>query len=66
MKGWRAGGGVFRLTLIGSFDLRLAVALTFYWKLQGRFVAAEVGYAHALDAAATDAPLCARALWGRA
>ncbi|MFI4978157.1 MAG: LuxR C-terminal-related transcriptional regulator [Solirubrobacterales bacterium] len=46
--------------------LRLAVALTFYWKLQGRFVAAESGYAHALDAAASDAPLRARALWGRA
>jgi predicted ATPase/class 3 adenylate cyclase/DNA-binding NarL/FixJ family response regulator len=46
--------------------LRLAVALTFYWKLQGRFVAAETGYAHALDAAASDAPLRARALWGRA
>ena len=46
--------------------LRLAVALTFYWKLQGRFVAAETGYAHALDAAGTDAPLRARALWGRA
>ncbi|MGC2375116.1 MAG: LuxR C-terminal-related transcriptional regulator [Solirubrobacteraceae bacterium] len=46
--------------------LRLAVALTFYWKLQGRFAAAETGYAHALDAAASDAPLRARALWGRA
>jgi predicted ATPase/DNA-binding CsgD family transcriptional regulator len=46
--------------------LRLAVALTFYWKLQGRFVAAEAGYGHALDAAGTDAPLRARALWGRA
>jgi predicted ATPase/class 3 adenylate cyclase/DNA-binding CsgD family transcriptional regulator len=46
--------------------LRLAVALTFYWKLQGRFLAAETGYAHALDAAAPDAPLRARALWGRA
>jgi predicted ATPase/class 3 adenylate cyclase/DNA-binding NarL/FixJ family response regulator len=46
--------------------LRLAVALTFYWKLQGRFVAAETGYAHALDAAGTDAALRARALWGRA
>ena len=46
--------------------LRLAVALTFYWKLQGRFAAAEAGYAHALDAAPPDAPLRARALWGRA
>ncbi len=46
--------------------LRLAVALTFYWKLQGRFLAAEIGYAHALDAAASDTPLRARALWGRA
>jgi predicted ATPase/class 3 adenylate cyclase/DNA-binding CsgD family transcriptional regulator len=46
--------------------LRLAVALTFYWKPRGRFVAAEAGYAHALDAAASDAPLRARALWGRA
>jgi predicted ATPase/class 3 adenylate cyclase/DNA-binding NarL/FixJ family response regulator len=46
--------------------LRLAVALTFYWKLQGRFVAAETGYARALDAAAPDAPLRARALWARA
>jgi predicted ATPase/class 3 adenylate cyclase/DNA-binding CsgD family transcriptional regulator len=46
--------------------LRLAVALTFYWKLRGRFLAAETGYAHALDAAAPDAPLRARALWGRA
>jgi predicted ATPase/class 3 adenylate cyclase/DNA-binding CsgD family transcriptional regulator len=46
--------------------LRLAVALTFYWKLRGRFVAAETGYAHALDAAAPDDPLRARALWGRA
>jgi predicted ATPase/class 3 adenylate cyclase/DNA-binding CsgD family transcriptional regulator len=46
--------------------LRLAVALTFYWKLQGRFLAAETGYAHALDAADGDAPLRARALWGRA
>ena len=46
--------------------LRLAVALTFYWKLRGRFVAAEAGYAHALDAASSDAPLGARALWGRA
>jgi DNA-binding CsgD family transcriptional regulator len=46
--------------------LRLAVALTFYWKLQGRFVAAETGYAHALDAADPGAPLRARTLWGRA
>ncbi len=46
--------------------LRLAVALTFYWKLRGRFVAAETGYAHALDAASSDAPLRARALWARA
>ncbi len=46
--------------------LALAVALTFYWKLRGRFAAAERGYALALDAAAPDAPLRARALWGRA
>lgn len=46
--------------------LRLAVALTFYWKLGGRFAAAESGYAQALDAAPADAPLRARALWGRA
>jgi predicted ATPase/class 3 adenylate cyclase/DNA-binding CsgD family transcriptional regulator len=46
--------------------LRLAVALTFYWKLRGLFAAAESGYAQALDAAPADAPLCARALWGRA
>ena len=46
--------------------LRLAVALTFYWKLRGRFAAAESGYAQALDAAPADAPLRARALWGRA
>jgi predicted ATPase/class 3 adenylate cyclase/DNA-binding CsgD family transcriptional regulator len=46
--------------------LALAVALTFYWKLRGRFVAAESGYTHALDCAAPDAPLRARALWGRA
>jgi predicted ATPase/class 3 adenylate cyclase/DNA-binding CsgD family transcriptional regulator len=46
--------------------LQLAVALTLYWKLRGRFVAAETGYAHALDAASSDAPLRARALWGRA
>ena len=46
--------------------LRLAVALTFYWKLGGRFAAAESGYGQALDAASADAPLRARALWGRA
>jgi len=46
--------------------LRLAVALTFYWKLGGRFAAAESGYAQALGAAPADAPLRARALWGRA
>jgi DNA-binding CsgD family transcriptional regulator len=46
--------------------LRLAVALTFYWKLRGLFAAAESGYAQALDAAPADAPLRARALWGRA
>jgi predicted ATPase/class 3 adenylate cyclase len=46
--------------------LRLAVSLTFYWKLGGRFAAAESGYAQALDAAPADAPLRARALWGRA
>jgi predicted ATPase/class 3 adenylate cyclase/DNA-binding CsgD family transcriptional regulator len=46
--------------------LTLAVALTFYWKLQGRFVTAETGYTHALDGAAPDAPLRARVLWGRA
>jgi predicted ATPase/class 3 adenylate cyclase/DNA-binding NarL/FixJ family response regulator len=46
--------------------LQLAVALTLYWKLRGRFVAAETGYAHALDAASSAAPLRARALWGRA
>ncbi|HEY6550995.1 MAG TPA: LuxR C-terminal-related transcriptional regulator, partial [Solirubrobacterales bacterium] len=46
--------------------LRLAVALTFYWKLRGLFAAAESGYAQALEAAAPDAPLRARALWGRA
>ncbi len=46
--------------------LRLAVALTFYWKLRGRFAAAESGYGQALDAAPADASLRARALWGRA
>jgi predicted ATPase/class 3 adenylate cyclase/DNA-binding CsgD family transcriptional regulator len=46
--------------------LRLAVALTFYWKLRGLFAAAEGGYARALEAAPPDAPLRARALWGRA
>ncbi len=46
--------------------LRLAVALTFYWKLRGLFAAAESGYAQALDAAPADAPLRARVLWGRA
>ncbi len=46
--------------------LALAVTLTFYWKLRGRFVAAESGYTQALEGAARDAPLRARALWARA
>jgi predicted ATPase/class 3 adenylate cyclase len=47
--------------------LRLCVALTLWWKLRGRFAAAELAYGRALDAAdpAPSSPR-AQALWGRA
>ena len=46
--------------------LRLCVALTFWWKLRGRFAAAELAYGRALDARdAAQSALRARALWGR-
>src|SRR5207253_1118031 len=47
--------------------LRLCVALTAWWKLRGRFAAAELAYARALDAADTKpSSVRARALWARA
>ena len=46
--------------------LRMCVALTFWWKLRGRFAAAELAYARGLDAAdPAPSALRARALWGR-
>jgi DNA-binding CsgD family transcriptional regulator/tetratricopeptide (TPR) repeat protein len=47
--------------------LRLCVALTLWWKLRGSFVAAELAYARALDAADPEpSSLRARVLCGRA
>ena len=47
--------------------LRLAVALTFWWRVRGRFAEAEAGYARALAAGiAAPTALCARALAARA
>ena len=50
----------------GDLALRLCVALTFWWKLRGRFQPAERGFARALEAA-DHAPseLRARGLFGR-
>jgi predicted ATPase/class 3 adenylate cyclase/DNA-binding CsgD family transcriptional regulator len=51
----------------GEQALRLAVALTTWWFVRGRYAEADAGYAQAL-AAGADAPtrLRARAFWGRA
>ncbi len=47
--------------------LRLAAALTFWWRDRGRFAEAEAGYSHALAVgAAGPAALRARVHWGRA
>jgi predicted ATPase/class 3 adenylate cyclase/DNA-binding CsgD family transcriptional regulator len=47
--------------------LRLCAAMTFWWKLRGRFAAAELAYGHALNAGdPAPSSLRARVLWGRA
>jgi predicted ATPase/DNA-binding CsgD family transcriptional regulator len=57
----------YAIETAGERALRLCVALTLWWRLSGRFAAAQQGFNRALEAAGPEASaLRARALWGRA